>query len=262
MHTGGRQYVPGRHLTDVFIADKSFHSCAIGRVADITCMFLCEPGCAKAVVKIRHEVYRLIGMVVVRIPFHVGRSSGKQCVEIGYGGLSSTYQRCQTVGIVRYKPSLLVGIRFHAAESLACTRRRCLIPFRPCAVGHARAEPSDCRVKHIAVGHGSVAEHGCQRIVATHLRKLRHTPVGISIFQCARYAHRLGGISQTSCAEFFRSVYGILQCFPYIECTYPFGICVGYHRDGRVADHASRIGVEQLPPWIILTAAFFGYGDQ
>src|SRR5690606_8446879 len=73
VYTSGGQHVPGRHLSDVLVSYDAFHGIFIGFVADMTGPFLCQPRSVQMVKEKGHEMYRLIGMIVIIVPQHMVR---------------------------------------------------------------------------------------------------------------------------------------------------------------------------------------------
>ena len=149
MNTGGCQHIPCRHLAYIFIADNTFYFIRISFFASIASPLLCMPRHGKLIEQERNEVHRLICMVIIFIPQHIGRSLIEEISQVGNYFFLTSHQFHHTRNIVRYKPSLLIGVGFYTTIPLFKT---CILrPCHPCSICFTRAEPTFLMVKNMMI---------------------------------------------------------------------------------------------------------------
>ena len=141
-------------------------------------------------------MHRLIGVVIVGIPVHIGWSLLKEVLKVSNRQLFSAQLLRQSVNIVRYKPTLLIRGRLHT--SIPLLYAGIFGPLHPFTISLARTEPALLIIEEIAPRLR--LEHICFYIItlAQRLRQLRYTPVKIGIFKgmgdrCSRH-----GVTQLS----------------------------------------------------------------
>src|SRR5450756_2253826 len=115
MKPAGGQYVPGGHLSYIFITDEAFYGIMIGPCADGACPFLGEPGITDPVEQERDMVHGFVGMIVIIVPHHIFRSMSEQRFQVLLYLLLSAHEPDHTGNILRNEPALLIGIAFHGA---------------------------------------------------------------------------------------------------------------------------------------------------
>ena len=147
-------------------------------------------------------MHRLIGVVIVGIPVHIGWSLLKEVPEISNRQLLSAQLLRQSVNIVRYKPALLIRGRLHTSIPLLCAG--ILGPLLPFAISPARTEPALLIIEEIAPRLR--LEHICFYILtlAQRLRQLRYTPVEIGILKGMGYRCSRHGVAQLSITKLRR----------------------------------------------------------
>ena len=85
------QHIPGRHLTDIFIATNSISISAIGFVANGACPFLSQPRHADFVEQERHLMHWFVSVIVIVVPQKVGRCVVEQRHQLG-GKMCASHQ--------------------------------------------------------------------------------------------------------------------------------------------------------------------------
>ena len=186
----GAQYVPGGHLSAVFVAAETVGLRSIQRAEDLPYSLLCLPRLASVIVEVGDMMARLVAVGVLPDEAgDVGLSTpsrllwcGEQAVELGHIGLIATQCGYMAVHILWHEETVLPAVGFREmVVDLAGIERR-----EPAPVG-TRAHETRGWVEYIApVGRISAVFSGLRRF-AEHGGRLCDTPGIVGIFKRLGY---------------------------------------------------------------------------
>ena len=196
---------------------------------------------------------RLICMIVILIPKIILRSPFKHIRQIGQDFLTPPHHLHHTFYIVRNEPTLLVGITLRTAISFRQSSRFGQRLELPSLV--ARSEPAG-----IGIIDGRITPSSCFKTIfigflTQPFGQTCHTPITVSIFQCV--GNGSGGVTFLIIAEQTGGIQGIAIGFLHVIRADSFGIGIAQNRNGRIAQHTIRIGIQQFPTLQILFSALF-----
>lgn len=250
------QYVPGAHLADVFVAAQPQHVGSVGAVADAAGPFLRKPCLARIREEERYVVDRFVGVVVVVVPEEVLGRTVEKVGQLPHERVVAQ-QVDQTIDVVRHEPPLLERVRLGAVLIL----HRFAAPRTEAAVAFASAEPADRVVPDVPVVERVGAVAAGVEAVAQFAGQCRHAPVAVGIFERAGDVHR--GVTQPAVvAGVFDRVAAEAVALVDVPVADPLAVGVREHRYGRVAQHAARVGVHDLPTGEVAAAADVGQADE
>ena len=133
------------------------------------------------------------------------------------------------------------------------------MPRRPGAIGLAGLHVADGRVVDIAVIHGAAGELGRLVLVAKGLGQSGRAVVVVGLLQRPGELARM--VANLVVGHVHR-VLGELVRLGRVVIADAFQIGVGQHRDGRMADHATGIRIEDFPAIEVFAAAQVGQLDE
>ncbi len=181
--------------------------------------------------------------------------------QVGQHFVAAAHQFHHAGHIVGHKPSLLIGITFHAAVPFLQTA--VLRPVSPRPVGVAHPEPSFLLVENPPVGLAApFISHGIGRL-SQCLGPLAHTPVEIAVLQRFGNTAVAGRIAQfrmmtDTVGRPTRKTVG----FFHVVTSYAFLPGIHDHGNGRITQHAAAIGVQELPAFVDTRAVLLCQCDK
>ena len=154
-HSG--QYIPCRHLPNIFVSAQSQNIVTISFITNLSRPLLCQPRARRVIEKEWYMMVWFIRMIIIIIPQKILRNIGKELFQFRIKLLLSSHQRFHSVNIMRDKPTLLERIAFRSTLILCRTTS----PRQPASTLHAGTEPLHAVAPHIPVSFGTLFIFSC-----------------------------------------------------------------------------------------------------
>ena len=197
-------------------------------------------------------------MIIELIPKEVGRRIGKHIIQFFNRLFPSAHQLSQAFDIMRNKPTLLERIRLHT--SITFRQPSFFGPRQEIPLFILRSETAMHGIINMLIRFSQLPVMLFSGSLAQSLCQFSHTPFGISILKRRRNRTRHITILRITkqARRFFRILPSLLQ----IIVPDIFLIGIHQHRDGRIPNHTSTIGIQELPTFQITFSTLFSQCNQ